>query len=150
MRRAIPSMRRLRVLAAAVAFLARWGHRLAQQCLPHPPLLPATACMYDIGATSGALLSMTNPQLSGTDWWSLTAFQSGLVVSLSLAGALLGSGESGSKHSSRGTSKQGKNGIHPRREVEEFGACLLAIPGCLLASVSPVCLLPLLPQLASS
>ncbi|EFN53468.1 hypothetical protein CHLNCDRAFT_25635 [Chlorella variabilis] len=47
---------------------------------------------YDIGATSGALVSMTSQQYSGTDWYSLSAFQSGLVVSLSLAGALLGSG----------------------------------------------------------
>ena len=46
---------------------------------------------YDIGATSGALLSMTSPELSGTEWYSLSAFQSGLVVSLSLGGALLGS-----------------------------------------------------------
>ncbi|GAB4813293.1 hypothetical protein N2152v2_000339 [Parachlorella kessleri] len=46
---------------------------------------------YDIGATSGALVSLTSPQHSGTDWYSLNAFQSGLVVSLSLAGALLGS-----------------------------------------------------------
>lgn len=49
-------------------------------------------CRYDIGATSGALVSMTSQQWSGTDWYSLSAFQSGLVVSLSLAGALLGSG----------------------------------------------------------
>ena len=49
---------------------------------------------YDIGATSGALVSMTSQQWSGTDWYNLSAFQSGLVVSLSLAGALLGSGAS--------------------------------------------------------
>lgn len=47
---------------------------------------------YDIGATSGALVSITSPEYSGTDWYQLTALQSGLVVSLSLAGALLGSG----------------------------------------------------------
>ena len=35
---------------------------------------------------------MTSQQWSGTDWYSLSAFQSGLVVSLSLAGALIGSG----------------------------------------------------------
>lgn len=46
---------------------------------------------YDIGATSGALLSMSSPQVSGTDWYSLSPLQSGLIVSLSLAGALLGS-----------------------------------------------------------
>ena len=36
---------------------------------------------------------MTSEQYSGTDWYALSALQSGLVVSLSLAGALLGSGE---------------------------------------------------------
>lgn len=55
--------------------------------------LGGTPCRYDIGATSGALVSMTSQQYSGTDWYSLSAFQSGLVVSLSLAGALLGSGD---------------------------------------------------------
>jgi hypothetical protein len=35
---------------------------------------------------------MTSEQFSGTDWYRLSAFQSGLVVSLSLGGALLGSG----------------------------------------------------------
>jgi sugar porter (SP) family MFS transporter len=35
---------------------------------------------------------MTSSTLSGTDWYTLSSFQSGLVVSLSLAGALLGSG----------------------------------------------------------
>lgn len=47
---------------------------------------------YDIGATSGALLSMTSPSLSGTAWYDLSTTETGLVVSLSLAGALLGSG----------------------------------------------------------
>uniref|UniRef100_A0A383VP60 Major facilitator superfamily (MFS) profile domain-containing protein n=1 Tax=Tetradesmus obliquus TaxID=3088 RepID=A0A383VP60_TETOB len=46
---------------------------------------------YDIGASSGVLASLTNPQLSGTDWYALSSFQSGLVVSMSLLGALLGS-----------------------------------------------------------
>ena len=36
---------------------------------------------------------MTSPQFSGTDWYGLSAAQPGLVVSLSLGGALLGSGE---------------------------------------------------------
>lgn len=35
---------------------------------------------------------MTSQTLSGTDWWQLSPLQSGLVVSLSLAGALAGSG----------------------------------------------------------
>lgn len=56
------------------------------------PALGGLLFGYDIGATSGALLSITSPQVSGTDWYSLSAFQSGLVVSMSLAGALLGSG----------------------------------------------------------
>jgi sugar porter (SP) family MFS transporter len=47
---------------------------------------------YDIGATSGALPSLTSPELSGTDWYNLSAFQSGTVVSSSLLGALAGSG----------------------------------------------------------
>lgn len=34
---------------------------------------------------------MTSPEFSGTDWYTLSSFQSGLVVSLSLAGALAGS-----------------------------------------------------------
>ena len=46
---------------------------------------------YDIGATSGVLSSLTSAKLSGTDWYSLSAFQSGLVVSMSLLGALAGS-----------------------------------------------------------
>jgi len=46
---------------------------------------------YDIGATSGALLSMTSPTLSGTSWYDLSTSSQGLVVSLSLFGALAGS-----------------------------------------------------------
>jgi MFS family permease len=56
------------------------------------PALGGLLFGYDIGATSGALISMTDPALSGTDWYSLNAFTSGLVVSLSLFGALAGSG----------------------------------------------------------
>ena len=37
------------------------------------------------------LLSLTGADTSGTDWFSLTPLQSGLVVSLSLFGALAGS-----------------------------------------------------------
>eukprot|EP00879_Flechtneria_rotunda_P028264 GHRR01030361.1.p1 GENE.GHRR01030361.1~~GHRR01030361.1.p1 ORF type:complete len:511 (+),score=137.46 GHRR01030361.1:274-1806(+) len=46
---------------------------------------------YDIGASSNVLVSLTDPQLSGTDWYQLFTFQNGLVVSMSLLGALLGS-----------------------------------------------------------
>jgi sugar porter (SP) family MFS transporter len=56
------------------------------------PALGGLLFGYDIGASSGALLSMTSATLSGTDWYNLSSFQSGLVVSLSLGGALLGSG----------------------------------------------------------
>ena len=34
---------------------------------------------------------MTDPAISGTTWYNLSSFTSGLVVSLSLGGALLGS-----------------------------------------------------------
>ena len=46
---------------------------------------------YDIGATSGAVVSIVSPKLSGTDWYSLSSIQTGLVASGSLYGALLGS-----------------------------------------------------------
>ncbi|KAI8470339.1 MAG: general substrate transporter [Monoraphidium minutum] len=55
------------------------------------PALGGLLFGYDIGATSGVLASLSNPQLSGTDWYSLSPFQSGLVVSASLLGALAGS-----------------------------------------------------------
>eukprot|EP00887_Chlorella_sp_A99_P006942 scaffold2.g6942.t1 len=55
------------------------------------PALGGALFGYDIGATSGALVSLTSPDASGTDWFQLSAFQSGLAVSLSLAGALAGS-----------------------------------------------------------
>ncbi|VFQ76673.1 unnamed protein product [Cuscuta campestris] len=46
---------------------------------------------YDIGATSGATISLQSAELSGTTWFNLSAVQLGLVVSGSLYGALLGS-----------------------------------------------------------
>ncbi|KHN18956.1 D-xylose-proton symporter-like 3, chloroplastic [Glycine soja] len=46
---------------------------------------------YDIGATSGATISLQSPELSGISWFNLSAIQLGLVVSGSLYGALLGS-----------------------------------------------------------
>ncbi|KAF6252911.1 general substrate transporter [Scenedesmus sp. NREL 46B-D3] len=55
------------------------------------PALGGMLFGYDIGASSGVLASLTSPQLSGTDWYDLSSFQSGLVVSMSLLGALLGS-----------------------------------------------------------
>lgn len=56
------------------------------------PALGGLLFGYDIGATSGALVSLKDPMMSGTDWYSLSAVQEGLVVSGSLGGALLGSG----------------------------------------------------------
>lgn len=58
-----------------------------------PFLFPALAGLlygYDIGATSGAAVSIASRTLSGTDWYDLTSLQMGLVVSGSLYGALLG------------------------------------------------------------
>lgn len=46
---------------------------------------------YDIGATSGVSLSVTGAETSGTTWYDLNSFQAGLLVSLSLLGALMGS-----------------------------------------------------------
>ncbi|GFZ01433.1 major facilitator superfamily protein [Actinidia rufa] len=46
---------------------------------------------YNIGATSGATISLQSRELSGTAWSNLSAVQLGLAVSGSLYGALLGS-----------------------------------------------------------
>ncbi|KAJ4971422.1 hypothetical protein NE237_004521 [Protea cynaroides] len=59
-----------------------------------PFLFPALGGLlfgYDIGATSGATISLQSPDLSGTTWFNLSSVQLGLVVSGSLYGALLGS-----------------------------------------------------------
>ncbi|KAH7542409.1 hypothetical protein FEM48_Zijuj02G0070400 [Ziziphus jujuba var. spinosa] len=59
-----------------------------------PFLFPALGGLlfgYDIGATSGAAISLQSPELSGISWYNLSAVQLGLVVSGSLYGALLGS-----------------------------------------------------------
>ncbi|CAA7406352.1 unnamed protein product [Spirodela intermedia] len=59
-----------------------------------PFLFPALGGLlfgYDIGATSGATISIQSAQLSGTTWFDLSAVQLGLVVSGSLYGALAGS-----------------------------------------------------------
>ncbi|KAJ6755333.1 D-XYLOSE-PROTON SYMPORTER-LIKE 3 CHLOROPLASTIC [Salix purpurea] len=55
------------------------------------PALGGLLFGYDIGATSGAALSLQSPELSGISWFNLSAVQLGLVVSGSLYGALLGS-----------------------------------------------------------
>lgn len=57
-------------------------------------LFPAIAGLlfgWDIGVASGALSNLTDPATSGTDWSALDSFQRGLVVSTSLAGALVAS-----------------------------------------------------------
>lgn len=46
---------------------------------------------FDIGASSGALVSITTPATSGTLWHGMSTLRSGMVVSSSLLGALLGS-----------------------------------------------------------
>ncbi|KAG1365842.1 D-xylose-proton symporter-like 3, chloroplastic [Cocos nucifera] len=59
-----------------------------------PFLFPALGGLlfgYDIGATSGASISLQSAELSGTTWFNLSAVQLGLVVSGSLYGALAGS-----------------------------------------------------------
>eukprot|EP01025_Chloroclados_australasicus_P047820 TRINITY_DN5395_c2_g1_i1.p1 TRINITY_DN5395_c2_g1~~TRINITY_DN5395_c2_g1_i1.p1 ORF type:complete len:594 (-),score=43.00 TRINITY_DN5395_c2_g1_i1:306-2018(-) len=55
------------------------------------PALGGALFGYDIGATSGALISLTDAVKSGTIWYDLSPLQQGLVVSMSLAGALTGS-----------------------------------------------------------
>ncbi|GER26907.1 major facilitator superfamily protein [Striga asiatica] len=55
------------------------------------PALGGLLFGYDIGATSGATISLQSPDLSGTNWFNLSAVQLGLVVSGSLYGALIGS-----------------------------------------------------------
>ncbi|XP_058748755.1 D-xylose-proton symporter-like 3, chloroplastic [Vicia villosa] len=55
------------------------------------PALGGLLFGYDIGATSGATISLQSPELSGIAWSNLSAIQLGLVVSGSLYGALLGS-----------------------------------------------------------
>ncbi|CAG9460889.1 unnamed protein product [Pedinophyceae sp. YPF-701] len=55
------------------------------------PALGGALFGYDIGSSSGALVSLTSAQTAGTDWYALSSVQSGLVVSSSLFGALGGS-----------------------------------------------------------
>ncbi|GBF98053.1 D-xylose-proton symporter-like chloroplastic [Raphidocelis subcapitata] len=55
------------------------------------PALGGLLFGFDIGASSGVLSSLTSETLSGVDWYQLSPFQSGLVISTSLLGALMGS-----------------------------------------------------------
>ncbi|CAJ2678897.1 unnamed protein product [Trifolium pratense] len=55
------------------------------------PALGGLLFGYDIGATSGATISLQSPELSGIAWSNLSSIQLGLVVSGSLYGALFGS-----------------------------------------------------------
>ncbi|RZC75940.1 hypothetical protein C5167_000269 [Papaver somniferum] len=59
-----------------------------------PFLFPALGGLlfgYDIGAISGAAVSLQSPKLSGTTWFNLSSIQLGLVVSGSLYGAFISS-----------------------------------------------------------
>lgn len=59
-----------------------------------PFLFPATGGLlfgYEIGATSGAIVSLTSSVTSGTTWYDLSPLASGLIVSGSLGGAMLAS-----------------------------------------------------------
>lgn len=59
-----------------------------------PFLFPALGGLlygYDIGATSGADISLESAELSGTDWYTMSSIANGVVVSGSLFGALIGS-----------------------------------------------------------
>eukprot|EP01018_Ginkgo_biloba_P034383 Gb_38531 [translate_table: standard] len=55
------------------------------------PALGGVLFGYDIGATSGASVSLKSAELSGTTWYNLSSIETGLVVSGSLYGALCGS-----------------------------------------------------------
>ncbi|XP_073002256.1 D-xylose-proton symporter-like 2 isoform X2 [Typha latifolia] len=55
------------------------------------PALGGLLYGYDIGATSGATISLESSELSGTTWYDLSSVEIGLVVSGSLYGALIGS-----------------------------------------------------------
>ncbi|BAF27342.1 D-xylose-proton symporter-like 2 [Oryza sativa Japonica Group] len=68
------------------------SYRLSAAILPF--LFPALGGLlygYDIGATSGATISLKSSTFSGTTWYNLSSLQTGLVVSGSLYGALIGS-----------------------------------------------------------
>nr|DAD19249.1 TPA_asm: hypothetical protein HUJ06_020712 [Nelumbo nucifera] len=59
-----------------------------------PFLFPALGGLlygYDIGATSGATISLESSTLSGITWYNLSSVEIGLIVSGSLYGALIGS-----------------------------------------------------------
>ncbi|KAH7687248.1 Sugar/inositol transporter protein [Dioscorea alata] len=55
------------------------------------PALGGLLYGYDIGATSGATISIESSTLSGTTWYNLSSIEIGLVASGSLYGALIGS-----------------------------------------------------------
>lgn len=55
------------------------------------PALGGLLFGYDVGATSGAVVSLTDPDLSGVSWYDLSSIENGLVASGSLFGALPGS-----------------------------------------------------------
>uniref|UniRef100_A0A0E0D8W8 Major facilitator superfamily (MFS) profile domain-containing protein n=1 Tax=Oryza meridionalis TaxID=40149 RepID=A0A0E0D8W8_9ORYZ len=70
------------------------GEEFSWSSIILPFLFPALGGLlfgYDIGATSGASISLQSAELSGTTWFSLSSIQLGLVASGSLYGALGGS-----------------------------------------------------------
>jgi sugar porter (SP) family MFS transporter len=81
---------------------------------------------WDIGVTSGALTSITDPATSGTDWYALDAFQQGLVVSTSLAGALVASAAAALKLGDK---------LGSKRELQ-LAACLYGL-GALAQGAAP-------------
>uniref|UniRef100_A0A6V7QY56 Major facilitator superfamily (MFS) profile domain-containing protein n=1 Tax=Ananas comosus var. bracteatus TaxID=296719 RepID=A0A6V7QY56_ANACO len=93
-----------------------------------PFLFPALGGLlygYDIGATSGATISLKSSTLSGTTWYNLSSVEIGLVVSGSLYGALIGSALAFTVADSLGR----------RREL--ILASLLYFIGALLTALAP-------------
>ncbi|KAK3277041.1 Vacuolar glucose transporter 1 [Cymbomonas tetramitiformis] len=73
---------------------AQVGEEIDWSATIFPFLFPATGGLlfgYEIGATSGAIVSLTSSVTSGTTWYDLSPLASGLIVSGSLGGAMLAS-----------------------------------------------------------
>lgn len=80
---------------------------------------------YDIGATSGATISLQSSTLSGTSWYDLSSVEVGLQVSGSIYGALIGSSLAYAIADSLGR----------RREL--ISASVFYILGAILTAISP-------------
>ncbi|KAM0928089.1 hypothetical protein ACQ4PT_002261 [Festuca glaucescens] len=96
-RRAPRRLRRAPEMAPPRRRTTRWrpsSSLLMGQCSESRFVFPALGGLlfgYDIGATSGATISVHSATLSGTTWFGLSSVQLGLVASGSLYGALGGS-----------------------------------------------------------